>query len=416
MQPELAAALSASIPALTAQHVREVRQIPSAAALDEDAARDDLPDVLEALAQALRQPGNAEHLALCGPAHASARDGQRFTLEELMAEYVLVRQSLHTHVRARMQRDLTTSESIMLHAAMDGVVATTVASFAAQREARLKLECTALSDFLNSLAHALRNEINGVMTSLDLVQETGADLLRDSGASAQTALAATLQEFLRDLAIAREAMESSVQAMTRLMEVERARTRVKLKVRAVAILPLLQGVVRSASRGLREKGGSSAGQARQAIGITCPADLILSTDPDLLGTVLVNLVGNAVKHASDGGIHISAGVQSGGVCRIEVRDSGPGIAPERIPHLFERFERGEGRTAGAGLGPFVARRAARLLGSAIDVTSELGRGSCFALALPPHGPGPHDPVPATSMGKGDEAGTASTARHPQRRT
>ncbi len=381
--PQLGAAVSAATAAIVARHVQELRaQIESAAGLDDAAARDDLPEVLQALAQALESAEASDRLALCGPAHASARDGQRFTLEELLAEYVLVRQSLQTHARTRLGRELSGPEVVALHAAMDGLVTTTVASFTAQREARLKLECTALSDFLNSLAHDLRNEINGVMTSFDLLHETGTELVRDAGASVDPSLMGKLRDFVRDITAAREAMISSVSAMTRLLEIERTRTRVNLTARAVALLPLMQGVVRSASRGRLEEARSEGPGSADAVTITCPAGLLITTDPDLLGTVLVNLVGNAIKHAPGSPIRFSAAVLNDGCCRIEVRDAGPGIAAERIPHLFQRFERGEGRAPGVGLGLFVARRAAELLGSMIHVSSESGRGSCFALELP----------------------------------
>jgi two-component system sensor histidine kinase MtrB len=68
---------------------------------------------------------------------------------------------------------------------------------------------------------------------------------------------------------------------------------------------------------------------------------------------------------------------------VEVADRGPGISPEHLPHLFERFYKADpSRTGrGSGLGLAIAQENARLLGARIDVESELGQGSRFTLHL-----------------------------------
>jgi signal transduction histidine kinase len=107
------------------------------------------------------------------------------------------------------------------------------------------------------------------------------------------------------------------------------------------------------------------------------------TDPDLLGTVLTNLVGNAVKYAPEKEIYFTATMAAGERCRIEVRDQGPGIPAKHMEKLFDKFERGaRSDTGGLGLGLFIARRAADLLGAKIVAESELGRGSTFIIELP----------------------------------
>ena len=69
---------------------------------------------------------------------------------------------------------------------------------------------------------------------------------------------------------------------------------------------------------------------------------------------------------------------------FSVRDSGPGIAPEALPHIFERFYRGQAsRTGrGAGLGLAIARELVEAQGGTITVESELGQGSAFTITLP----------------------------------
>jgi two-component system, OmpR family, sensor histidine kinase MtrB len=109
---------------------------------------------------------------------------------------------------------------------------------------------------------------------------------------------------------------------------------------------------------------------------------ILSTDRRRLERIVANLVGNAVEHA---GAEVRVRVGSGGKrAYIEVVDSGPGVASEHLPHLFERFYKADPARSrgGSGLGLAIAMENARLLGGDIEVRSELGVGTAFRLVLP----------------------------------
>ncbi len=97
---------------------------------------------------------------------------------------------------------------------------------------------------------------------------------------------------------------------------------------------------------------------------------------------LVNLVSNALKFAP-GTIDVDV-FRDGERARIRVSDQGPGIAPEHLPKLFDRFERG-GATAGRsglGLGLYITRRVVDAQGGTIDVQSRLGEGTTFTVSLP----------------------------------
>jgi signal transduction histidine kinase len=114
--------------------------------------------------------------------------------------------------------------------------------------------------------------------------------------------------------------------------------------------------------------------------------LTLVTDPRRVERILANLVENAVEHSGrDVRVRTSTDGEHG--C-IEVADGGPGIPPEQLPLIFERFYKADSaRTgAGSGLGLAIALENARLLGGDISVTSDVARGSVFRLTLP-GGPG-----------------------------
>ncbi|MGH2995095.1 MAG: ATP-binding protein [Gaiellaceae bacterium] len=111
-------------------------------------------------------------------------------------------------------------------------------------------------------------------------------------------------------------------------------------------------------------------------------ETVLTSDPRRLERIVANLIGNALEH---GGREVSVRVGRDGVgAFVEVADRGRGIAPEDLPHLFDRFYKTDpSRTGhGSGLGLAIALDNARLLGGDIDVWSELGSGTRFTLRLP----------------------------------
>lgn len=113
-----------------------------------------------------------------------------------------------------------------------------------------------------------------------------------------------------------------------------------------------------------------------------PVPGTVETDPALLRSVMQNFLTNAVRYTQRGGIVV--GVRRRGEnWRIDVVDSGVGIAPDRVETVFGEFTRlGEVEVEGLGLGLALVRRIARLLGGRISVASKPGRGSRFSFGLP----------------------------------
>ena len=110
-------------------------------------------------------------------------------------------------------------------------------------------------------------------------------------------------------------------------------------------------------------------------------EVVLRSDPRRLERIVANLVGNALEH---GGHDVAVQVGRDGVgAFVEVVDRGPGIPPEHLPHLFERFYKADPARSGGGtgLGLAIAQENARLLGGEIGVWSEVGEGTRFTLHL-----------------------------------
>lgn len=121
-----------------------------------------------------------------------------------------------------------------------------------------------------------------------------------------------------------------------------------------------------------------------------PPDLpTLRADPDRLRQVLVNLLSNALHFTPSGGRVEVQVLEEGGEFRLTVVDTGPGIAPEDLPHIFDRFYRADKSrsrgTGGSGLGLAIVRSLVELHGGRVTAESAPGQGSRFTVSLPIEG-------------------------------
>jgi two-component system sensor histidine kinase BaeS len=112
----------------------------------------------------------------------------------------------------------------------------------------------------------------------------------------------------------------------------------------------------------------------------------LSADPVRLRQALGNLVANAVRYTPPGGEVVVKLFREGENAVLDVRDTGTGIAPDDVPHVFDRFWRADKsrsrRTGGSGLGLAITRHLVEAHGGTVSLTSTLGQGSTFRIVLP----------------------------------
>jgi signal transduction histidine kinase len=124
-----------------------------------------------------------------------------------------------------------------------------------------------------------------------------------------------------------------------------------------------------------------------------PEGLVIYGSTDLLIRLCLNLLDNAIRYTPSGGeVRVKAEEKTDRVC-VHVSDTGPGIPPEQLPHLFERFYRAESdrsrprdplvqSQSGAGLGLAIAREITHAHGGTLTVQSKPGQGSTFTFCIP----------------------------------
>lgn len=148
---------------------------------------------------------------------------------------------------------------------------------------------------------------------------------------------------------------------------------------AIRLEDVLRGALASLEHDAAEKGAQTSFSAE--IG-TLPE---IVADPDALHTAFYNIIENAVRYTPPGGtVTLRTQAQPDGALRVEISDTGPGIGPEHLPHIFKAFYRADKArtTPGLGLGLTIARKAVELHGGDIHVQSAPGAGTTVTVTLP----------------------------------
>ncbi len=151
------------------------------------------------------------------------------------------------------------------------------------------------------------------------------------------------------------------------------------------LLLLHETSVNSMLASVKEACGAQAEDKNINVTIECPKKLSVLVDRSLMEQALFNLVENAIKYSEPSkSVRINVKEETSSV-KIHISDEGPGIAPEHISRLFERFYRVDKARSrnlgGTGLGLAIVKHVAGVHGGSIDVSSEVGRGSTFSIQL-----------------------------------
>ena len=372
--PELAAALRARIPRVVDRWAALVRQsIPQADELTFAQLRDDLPMVLEQQAKALAadRAEPTHKLMEITPKHGETRFHQNFKIDELLADYQLLRPVVIEELAAELRRTLSPEEAVALHAVLDLAARQGAVAFVDHQTRQLKAATEAQSKYLSFLSHDLRGGLNGVFLMIEVLRR---ELVKEPRFS----------ESLEDLEMMRRSIFETVGTMDRFLHAERFRKgKVQVKPGRVDLSHLIAEVATQFTYQAKDKKLDLQVDRDHP----CPA----WSDRELLSMILQNLLSNAIKYTQQGAVRVSArpvdGASGAGACLVSVSDDGPGIPQDKLSELFGSFTRGDTHgQPGVGLGLSIARQAADLLGAHLWAESEVGKGSTFYLQLPKEPP------------------------------
>jgi signal transduction histidine kinase len=246
-----------------------------------------------------------------------------------------------------------------------------------------------LREFVADVSHELRTPIAALRMYTELQGESDVD-------------EATRREFLER---STEQIRRLEWLSTNLLDISRIDAGIfPLDIRDGDLRDPVQAVVQALSEVAVERG--------IALNSTVPGTPVeLRFDRERIVQLLTNLVGNALKFTSSGGsVEVRLGAEEDGVT-IEVRDDGPGIPAEELPHVFDRFYRGtntgDARASGSGLGLAIVRSIVEMHGGEIDVASVVGEGTAIRITLP------REPAPAVEP-EPDKVNETSPSDHAAR--
>lgn len=241
------------------------------------------------------------------------------------------------------------------------------------------------SDFLARMSHELRTPLNSVIGFANILLKNRAGNL----SARDVTYLQRIEENGRHLLML-------INAVLDLSKIEAGR--IDLEFESFSLTELVDEVVR------QWDGQLAPGLVLQT---ELPGGLApLDSDRARLKQVLINLVGNAVKFTARGAVSVVVEAEAYAPRRLHVRDTGIGIAPDRLEAIFGTFEQAESsiakRFGGTGLGLPISRRLCELLGFTLDVASEPGVGSTFTIDLAPR-PRAERPAPSGMAGAQEPA-------------
>lgn len=232
---------------------------------------------------------------------------------------------------------------------------------------RLEDAFTRLSRFSADIAHELRTPINNVRGLVEVALST-----RRPPEERDKLLAASLDECQR--------LSRLIDNLLFLARAENPQTQISRQ-----IIDIAQELAK-----VQEFYDAAGGDAGIVIGLDAKVGIQAEVDRLLIQRAIGNLIENAIAHTPSGGTVRLSAEQRDGYIRIGVADSGCGIPPEQSPLIFERFHRVDPSrskdTGGLGLGLAIVKSIASLHGGTVEVSSQVGIGSCFTLRLPQHLP------------------------------
>jgi signal transduction histidine kinase len=344
---------------------QQVREIPSAQNLDTPTLNDHMPGLLDELIAALvRNPGMTIPQALAGnspTAHGLQRLEDAFDIEEVVAEYNILRGCLH---------DLADQNAVSLQGAtfhtlnrvFDQAIGLAVQTFATRRAQDVLQR---REEYLAFVAHDLRTPLNAISLAGRVLEKT---LPTEQ---MQPEVGRMLKALRRNVIHLEKLVSKVIEENTSL----KTEVGIKLERRETELWALVEGLIHD----LDPVAGTSSTRLTNRV----PDELLVYADASLLKRIIQNLIANAIRHTPRGEIIIDArelpdrnGVQ------CTVADNGTGISEDFLVKVFDKGETEDGSNDGKGLGLAIVKTFIEAHGGTVSVESQPGKGATFTFFLP----------------------------------
>jgi signal transduction histidine kinase len=365
---ELAALVERERTALLDTWRAQVRALPSARLLDTPTLNDHIPNLIEELAGALRAGSDAAIAEVVEegtpPAHGLQRYEDGFDIEEVVAEYNILRGCVHDLAdRAGLQ--LQGAPFHILNRVLDGAIGAAVEAFAAQQARQVQRR---REEYLAFVAHDLRTPLNTISLAMNVL-ESGIRERERAMEGVQV-----MWNILRRNVQTIEGMVGKILVDNVNFELEAG---LKLEPRIVDLWAVVENVM------IDLQPVADAAGTRMINEVA--TELLAHIDAGMVRRIFQNLIANAISYAPGGEVRIQAQVEAAGKwIRCRVIDDGAGIPAHRIDSVFEKMEADPGNEAGSGLGLGLAivKAFVEAHGGQVGVESEPGQGACFHFTLP----------------------------------
>ena len=347
----------------------QVRALPSARHLDIPTLNDHIPSLLDELATALETSPEQtipETLAEASPpAHGLQRVKDAFDIEEVVAEYNILRGCIH---------DLATEHGVnlqgrpfhVINRVFDHAIGQALQTYATQRALEVQQR---REEYLAFVVHDLRTPLFAIsLTGRVLERTLPKQVLGDDAARMLKSLRRNVQQLE---GLVRKVLEENTNLQTD-AGIRLERRRFDLWPMVEALLDDLHAVATTAQTQVRNR---------------VLDDLVLLADAGLLRRVFQNLISNAIKFTPGGEVIVGAQAnESQGLVECWVSDNGQGIAVEMLDKVFDKGESGAEDDASTGLGLAIVKTFIEAHGGSVTVQSEVGLGSTFRFTLPMQAP------------------------------